>query len=386
MTAPTLTIKPAKATKSRVEFRPNDGSPPETFELAKFPFVLGRGETCDFCVPSSRVSREHATLSLEEDRVVLKDLGSTNGTFLNGRRLQKQEKLTDGDIFALADLSFTFYDAGEKVPESRLVTQVFSLEPDETASANDLEAVDLLLSARAANEMLMCGAIRLAYQPIMDSPSCSPIGFEVGPREGFGERGLHKNIKNSECSLFDRVSQMGRWLAIEQGLALWDAESIFVSLNSREAGSTSAIVGLERLAEAGLELSRVVVQIPDSCVSDSSSFTEFVTRLRELEMSWALENCQRGEAQLVSLGEFAPKYIKLPPGLSRDIDRAEDRRRQISACIAGAKRIGAEVIATNVNQDVEMGTFLSLGIKLAQGNHFSPLQPLDSLFSSRMSG
>lgn len=49
------------------------------------PTVIGRLPSCDFVVGDESVSRRHAMLIRQGDRVILTDLGSTNGTFLNGR-------------------------------------------------------------------------------------------------------------------------------------------------------------------------------------------------------------------------------------------------------------------------------------------------------------
>ena len=52
--------------------------------------VIGRDADCDFTVSSNSVSRRHARLELSEGQLVVTDLGSANGTFVNGRRVRKQ--------------------------------------------------------------------------------------------------------------------------------------------------------------------------------------------------------------------------------------------------------------------------------------------------------
>lgn len=51
--------------------------------------VLGRGAGCDIQLSDSEVSRRHAMLEIRGDEVVLKDLGSTNGTYVEGVRVQE---------------------------------------------------------------------------------------------------------------------------------------------------------------------------------------------------------------------------------------------------------------------------------------------------------
>jgi predicted Zn finger-like uncharacterized protein len=62
--------------------------------------VLGRGAGCDIQLADSEVSRRHAMLEIRGDEVLLKDLGSTNGTFVEGVRVQ-QAKLEPQQEFSL---------------------------------------------------------------------------------------------------------------------------------------------------------------------------------------------------------------------------------------------------------------------------------------------
>jgi pSer/pThr/pTyr-binding forkhead associated (FHA) protein len=59
-------------------------------------FVLGRGAEADLRLPDTGVSRRHAELHLQDGTVTLVDLSSTNGTTVNGRRVDRA-RLTDGD-------------------------------------------------------------------------------------------------------------------------------------------------------------------------------------------------------------------------------------------------------------------------------------------------
>jgi hypothetical protein len=70
-------------------------------------FLIGRGPQCDMVISSPRVSREHAVITKENGSYVLKDLGSSNGTWLNGERLTRRE-LTNGDVIVLGTEALTF--------------------------------------------------------------------------------------------------------------------------------------------------------------------------------------------------------------------------------------------------------------------------------------
>jgi hypothetical protein len=59
--------------------------------------LLGRDSDCDIVIPMRQVSRQHARLSPNQDGVLLEDLGSKNGTYLNSSLLREPVLLTDGD-------------------------------------------------------------------------------------------------------------------------------------------------------------------------------------------------------------------------------------------------------------------------------------------------
>jgi pSer/pThr/pTyr-binding forkhead associated (FHA) protein len=72
--------------------------------------TIGRALENDVVITSKRVSREHARVRREGWRVILEDLGSTNGTFLNDERVLTSMELHDGDRITIGDVTFVFND------------------------------------------------------------------------------------------------------------------------------------------------------------------------------------------------------------------------------------------------------------------------------------
>jgi pSer/pThr/pTyr-binding forkhead associated (FHA) protein len=70
-------------------------------------FKIGRGETCHLRPNSEQVSREHAEFSIESEVVSVRDLGSRNGTLVNGKALTTEAcKLKDRDLVQVGPLTF----------------------------------------------------------------------------------------------------------------------------------------------------------------------------------------------------------------------------------------------------------------------------------------
>jgi hypothetical protein len=70
--------------------------------------VLGRGDQADIQLQDTFASSQHARLAPQGDVMVLDDLGSTNGTYLNEEPLRGPQPLHPGDKIRIGDSSFTF--------------------------------------------------------------------------------------------------------------------------------------------------------------------------------------------------------------------------------------------------------------------------------------
>jgi len=73
--------------------------------LGRGPILVGRHPLCDVRLPSIRVSRRHCCLTEVDGVVIVRDLGSTNGTSINGRRVEAG-RLRPGDELAIANLRY----------------------------------------------------------------------------------------------------------------------------------------------------------------------------------------------------------------------------------------------------------------------------------------
>jgi hypothetical protein len=84
-----------------------DGGHQRTYEITTPLVILGRGTDSDLRLVDPGVSRHHAEIRVEDDEVVLVDLGSTNGTFVNGQPVRRVA-LTDGTRVTLGRTTLVF--------------------------------------------------------------------------------------------------------------------------------------------------------------------------------------------------------------------------------------------------------------------------------------
>ena len=85
-----------------------NGSVSSSVKLTEGRILIGRAALCDISVPSPTVSRHHAMVVKTDKGVGLVDLGSTNGTFVDGKRVS-QHLLENGDAIRVGDCTITFF-------------------------------------------------------------------------------------------------------------------------------------------------------------------------------------------------------------------------------------------------------------------------------------
>src|SRR5262245_34822813 len=84
-------------------------------------FVIGRTSDCQLSLDDPLVSRRHAVLVVDIEGVFLDDLGSRNGVFVNGTRIEGRSRITDGDAIRIGSQEITLYGIGDTPsnPQSR---------------------------------------------------------------------------------------------------------------------------------------------------------------------------------------------------------------------------------------------------------------------------
>jgi pSer/pThr/pTyr-binding forkhead associated (FHA) protein len=98
---------------------PNPGT---VTELTKEVSLIGRDVTNDVVVGDAEVSRQHARITRTPGGYVLEDLGSTNGTFVNGERLTTPRVLNPGDLIALGENVSLTFDASKPEAAATVAT------------------------------------------------------------------------------------------------------------------------------------------------------------------------------------------------------------------------------------------------------------------------
>ncbi len=107
------------------------------------PIVIGRQAACDLPLKHHDVSRRHSEVSYENGQYVLRDLGSTNGTFLNGKEITTPSVLSPGDRIEMGSRIVTFCELEAGVFDATQDADPAQTIISDRMSKNDALAGDL---------------------------------------------------------------------------------------------------------------------------------------------------------------------------------------------------------------------------------------------------
>jgi pSer/pThr/pTyr-binding forkhead associated (FHA) protein len=79
--------------------------------------LIGRGDECQVRTNSPLVSRQHCLVHVSSENAVVRDLGSTNGTLVNGKRITCEHELAPGDLVQIGPVVFEFRDVSNETAE-----------------------------------------------------------------------------------------------------------------------------------------------------------------------------------------------------------------------------------------------------------------------------
>jgi pSer/pThr/pTyr-binding forkhead associated (FHA) protein len=110
-----------------------------TIQLGDGVTTVGRQDDCQLRIKSSQVSRRHCELFEKKGLLLVKDLGSSNGTFVNGKKIQDQRVLEPGDELTIGQILLKVAKVGQEPPKAAAKAVA---KPGDTAVVEAIAAVD----------------------------------------------------------------------------------------------------------------------------------------------------------------------------------------------------------------------------------------------------
>ncbi len=350
-----------------------DGSETWRTLLRRVPFHVGRRFDCDLVLTSQNVSSRHASFFLRHDVLHLRDLGSTNGTFVNGERVTSGRPVSDNDVICFADQGCRLLEG--PVAELLGATQTMSL------STVGIDGQSLK-QRRKLRRMLRSTRLKAAFQPVIGLADNARVGYEV---LGRGETSAQEILP---LELFDVASTFGverelssafRTKGLEQAKELPGDPAIFVNTHPAELEHGSSLIASLEHLRALHPGPRMVLEIHEAAVAKLSVLQAMSSHLTSLGIGLAFDDFGVGQTRLLELIDACPHYVKFDRVWIKDLHLAPPKRREMVETLVGLlKELDVGTVAEGIETADEARACIDLGFELAQGHYFGRPAPAAS--------
>ena len=326
------------------------------------PFSVGRKPGCGLQLNNRTVSGHHADLYLDRGQMWVLDRQSTNGTYVNGRRITEATPLREEDLLQFADMAF-------RVKCEQRVTTCQTLQEDVCDQALALVQFDRLMENKLVTPF---------FQPILEMQTSRLIGYEVLARSRlFGLESCAAMFNAAaRMNMEVELSRLLRWEGIREGLMFPPNTQLFVNTHPLEIRREGLIESLAQVRQLSQEVP-IVLEIHEAAVTNPSEMREMRARLRALKIGIAYDDFGAGQTRLSELVEAPPDYLKFDISLIRKIDQATPERiRMLKSLINMVIDLGIQPLAEGVETQEEAAACRELGFTSAQGYHFGRPAPV----------
>ena len=137
--------------------------------------TAGRQDECQLRIKSSQVSRKHCQLFEKHGMLLVKDLGSSNGTFVNGKKIEGQRVMEPGDELGIGPIVFRIEKIGQPVPAGT-PAQAGGASPHDTAVA---QAVPVGAAVPVATAIPDDEDFEIDFDSVPEAALDDDMGFEI---------------------------------------------------------------------------------------------------------------------------------------------------------------------------------------------------------------
>lgn len=338
-------------------------------------FVIGRRPGLSLTLASPRVSGRHAEVLLVGEHLFIRDLNSTNGTFVNRRRIKRPTPVGTGDHIQLADTEFRL----EFTPRGTASVQEVDPALRKTAQALDSFEPDWILSQ--FDELMQQRSVTPYFQPILTLGNQSIIGYEALARSNVP--GMQNPASMFEtAALVSReveLSVLCRDRAVEVASQHSDGNTrFFLNTHPGEDLEKDVFPSLVRLREKHPEM-RLVIEVHEGAIDDPERVQSFASSLADLDIEIAYDDFGSGQSRLLELVQAPPNYLKFDACLVRDAHRASTHQwKMLEMLVEMAHGFSTVTLAEGIETSLEADACRDLGFDLVQGYHFGRPAPLRS--------
>ena len=344
------------------------------------PFIVGRNEDCELKLTDKRISRQHFEIRRGGDLIWIRDLNSTNGTFVNHKKINQAELLEQGDTISIGKFKFCIKNV--KKNYSPIADKTYSMDSMGISQEfKDLEALEPKF-----RELLIHRDVIPHFQPIVKFSDMEIIGYEILGR--ISDEYLPSNpselLKLAQSFGYDsELSALFREVGVEIGRYLPGSPVLFVNTTPMEIYETDDLLESLKKIHDMAPSNRIVVEINEKAITTKNEMSMLRNGLEKLNIGLAFDDFGAGQTRLVELAKAPPDYLKFDASLIHEIHLAPKRLHQmLSTFVKAAQDLGIGTLAECIECSDEAKTCQQLGFNFAQGFFYGKPLPIDEIISA----
>ena len=328
----------------------------EVLPLRAFPCRVGRQPGLPVRLVHTSVSLLHAEMRLVNDELVLVDLSSRNGTFINGRRLNGSHPVVVGDLLQFGAMVFRLHNE-----QRTCVVQ--------TSASEDMG--DLALAIAQFDKLIDEQVVVPHYQPIV-TVAGDVIGFEALARSRlFGLDSPAMMFKAAE--FFQKEAHLSRLLRTEalRCSGLRRDQHLFLNTHPTELQDLKLLILSLQESRKDHPDQAITLEVHEACAVDVATIKLLRLVLDDLGMQLAYDDFGAGQARLNELVEARPDTLKFDRKLIAGLDTANPNRQQLlESLVLMSRQLGIVTLAEGIETVGEAEACRRVGFELMQGYYF----------------
>ena len=335
----------------------SEDSPVRNVRIDSTPFTVGRRSDSSLTLPIPSVSSRHAEFTLRNGALYVRDQNSTNGTYVNGHRIDREVGVTHGDLVQFAQVVFR---AGIEKTECNTNT----IQDDASDRALALIQFDKLMTDRAVDPH---------FQPIVEMQQVQTVAYEIlGRSRLFGLSTPDAMFSTAAAlNVEDELSRILRVEGVRNAAKLPGDPLLFVNTHPVELTDVDVMTfSLHELREIAPER-KLVLEIHEAAVTRLATMRELRAVLNDLDIGLAYDDFGAGQARLLELVEIPPDYLKFDLALVRNIHTATSERQQMLESLTKMVcDLGIAALAEGVETEEGHEICKQMGFDYAQGFYY----------------
>lgn len=334
------------------------------YPMHTFPFTIGRRDESSLPLLVGCISKDHAVIKETPDGLVLQELGSTNGTFVNGAQVEGEVAIHENDLIHFASIVFRVGSKNQAGPAN-----THTIAEDVCDSALAMIQFERLISD---------GGLYPHFQPLVRLDDQSRIGYEVlGRSRLFGlQSPTEMFAAASQLGLEAQLSEAFRLRGIQIGTAFGPESNLFVNTHPKELDRPEFYDSLREIREAAPNQA-ITLEIHEGASTNMTMMKELCAVLKDLNIQLAFDDFGVGRARLVELGEVRPDFLKFDMKLTKNIEHAPAKRQELVALFANlVNNLGIKTLAEGVETRECHEILVQMGFQLGQGFYYGRPSPI----------